>query len=128
MNPVRPALKDVLERIEEAPTLWRLNGVGTTMLGSYRDPNLPPSCYFSVLFFTLLFVPVIPIKIYLISPAAAGRMKFHGKIGFRSFAAVYPRGLRYLLLSSITEAAAFIVLVVLALGAVMFLLYNIRHK
>jgi hypothetical protein len=127
-NPTRPALKDLLERIEAAPTLWRINGVGTTMLGSYKDRDISPFYHFSLLYFTVLFVPVIPIGIYLVSPASGGRTNFHAKIGFRNFAAVYPGGLTRLLLSSVAEAAIFIAVIGLILGFIVFVFYNIRHK
>jgi hypothetical protein len=98
------------------------------MLGSYKDRDISPFYHFSLLYFTVLFVPVIPIGIYLVSPASGGRTNFHAKIGFRNFAAVYPGGLTRLLLSSVAEAAIFIAVIGLILGFIVFVFYNIRHK
>ncbi len=106
---VRAALKPT-----SGPTLWRMNGVGSTMLGSFADPRVLPA-YFSMLWLTVLFIPVAPLGIYLVREAGPRSFQFLGRIDAVPFGRLYPGKLPRLVLSALGHAAAMFVCVVVAL-------------
>jgi hypothetical protein len=100
------------------------------MLGCYTDKTLHPA-YYSVLCFTVLFVPVIPICIYFVSnPKDHGHsvFRFHAKIGARDLASIYPGSLVKLFLSVMIESIAFVVSIVLVFAAIAYFLEVFRHR
>lgn len=90
-----------LERIRQSlyptdgPRLIRWNGIGTTMLGVLRDDRLTPK-YYSMLWFTLVFVPLIPIGVYLVSTPVnqhgveLNGYRFHARMNWEDFKRYYP--------------------------------------
>jgi hypothetical protein len=106
---VRAALKP-----SSGPTLWRMNGVGSTMLGSFADPRVLPA-YFSMLWLTVLFIPVAPLGIYLVRHAGPRSFRFLGRIDAADFHKLYPGKMPRLVLSALGHAAAMFVCVVVAL-------------
>jgi len=65
----------LLTPVEQAPWLFRFNGCGTTLLGILRDEPVRPE-YFTRLFFTFLWISIIPLGIYLVLPRYnAGRTR-----------------------------------------------------
>jgi hypothetical protein len=77
-------LRGSLKRVDKVPKLWRLNGCGTTLLG-YLRPSAHSSCYFVRLFVTVLWVPIIPLGVYLVSNSLGARYDFHGQIAPEEF-------------------------------------------
>jgi hypothetical protein len=123
-------LRAALRPVRAAPPLWRVWGVGTTMLGCYTDKTLHPA-YHSVLCFTVLFVPVIPICIYFVSnPKDHGPsvFRFHAKIRTRDLASIYPGSLVKLFLSVMIESIAFVVSIVLVFAAIAYFLEIFRRR
>lgn len=67
-----------IERISSAPSLGTLNGFGTKVYG--REPFPPDrSLYFTVLYFTAVFIPVFPLARYLVKDGAGGGWHFLGR-------------------------------------------------
>jgi len=97
-----------------APTLWRMNGIGSTMLGSFADPRVLPA-YFSMLWLTVLFIPLVPLGVYLVRDAGPRSFQFLGRIDATDFSRLYPGKLPRLVLSALGHAAAMFVCVVVAL-------------
>jgi hypothetical protein len=94
-----------------APKLWRMNGIGPAMLGSFTDPRTAPS-YFSMLWLTVLFVPVAPLGIYLVTFDGLRSYRFHGRISAADFTKLYPGRTLPLAFSAIGHGvAAFVVLI-----------------
>ena len=58
-------LRGRLKRVERVPVLWRFNGCGTTLLG-HLQPSRHGDAYFTRLFVTVLWVPIIPLGVYLV--------------------------------------------------------------
>ncbi|HXU81898.1 MAG TPA: hypothetical protein VN914_10910, partial [Polyangia bacterium] len=55
-----------------------LNGIGTMLYGqSERDPD---GTFIATLFFTFLFVPLVPISQYLVRPLGGRKWSFFGKV------------------------------------------------
>lgn len=113
-------------------TLWRLNGIGTTLIGRFFDPELAPT-YFCMVWFTVLFIPIWPIGTYLVRDATneAGKplsmsYVFLGRIDWADFGALYPDGPKKLVRNSFLHAAAFAVFVVLALFVIALIVSKIR--
>lgn len=67
-----------IEKISSAPSLGTLNGFGTKVYG--HDPfTADRRFYFTVLYFTAVFIPVFPIARYLVQDGAGGGWRFLGK-------------------------------------------------
>ena len=124
MEPNEQALRASLRPIESAPPLWRLNGCGTIMIGRYSDPRIAPMFY-SILFFTFLLIPIVPLKIYLVSTLGVGHYVFHATIRRRDFNALYRHGYAKLLWNGIAET---LLVLVAALLVIAFLaIFAFRH-
>lgn len=124
MESKEQALRTALRPVQHAPSLWRLNGCGTTMLGRYYDSRVAPKFY-SVLFLTFLLIPIMPLGIYLVSTTSGGAYVFYAKISKRDFNAIYERGYAKLTWNGIAETAfvfvaALLVIILLSGLALMF--------
>jgi hypothetical protein len=105
-----------LHPVQSAPTLWRLNGCGTIMLGRYHDPRLEPRFY-SVLFLTFLTIPICPLGIYLVS--TDGRSyTFYATISRRDFNAIYKDGYAKLTRDGGGETILVFVIAAMAVAAI----------
>src|SRR2546427_786735 len=63
------------EKIRRAPTMYTVNGVGTSLYGKQEeDPN--DGTYIATLFVVLLFAPLYPLGQYLVAPAARRNGRF----------------------------------------------------
>lgn len=60
-----------IERIKGTPSLARINGIGTTMLGK-RDANVQAGVYVKTQVFSVLFVPVFAVAAYVVADAKRG--------------------------------------------------------
>ena len=61
-----------------APSLFTINGVGTKIYGKSDEGS--DGSYITTLFFTILFIPVIPIKQYLVRHEGDNRYAFFGSV------------------------------------------------
>jgi hypothetical protein len=118
-------LKVALRPVQRAPTLWRLNGCGTTMLGRYYDPRLKPRFY-SLLFVTFLLIPIYPVGIYLVS-ADGGTYAFYAKISRRDFNSIYKRGYIKLIWNGVAETIFVFGMALLVLASVTGLVLFFRR-
>jgi hypothetical protein len=86
-------LADAIQTVGEAPTLYRWNGVGTTLLGWYGPPDMQSptrgQLYYTRLFWTVLFVPVFAGKVYVVLPVQGG-YRFLGQLSAAEFRRLYP--------------------------------------
>ncbi|HTB01341.1 MAG TPA: hypothetical protein VK804_12760 [Bradyrhizobium sp.] len=103
--------------IKAAPTLWRLNGCGVTLLGLFRDPDIVP-LYFSVHTFTVFWIPVCPLGIYLVRATGDRSYQFHGTISVSNFGKLYPNGMLRLAASCLLESGIWIVAILLIFGLI----------
>ncbi len=67
-----------LEPIEGGPGLQTFNGIGTYLAGTQE--KAPDGTYISTLFFMLVFVPLWPIRQYLVAQAEGGGWFFLGGV------------------------------------------------
>jgi hypothetical protein len=99
-----------LKPAEKIPGLWRLNGCGTTLLG-----NLPATrhgiIYFTRLFVTVLWVPIMPLGVFLVS-SRGNSYDFHGQISPEDFHRIYSSGIRLFYLRALGHALAMIVAII----------------
>jgi len=77
-NEMKEAAFAGIERINKAPSLHTINGFGTTVYG--RVPlQKDNQFYFTILYFTALFIPIFPISRYLVKDGDSGGWHFLGK-------------------------------------------------
>lgn len=109
----------------EPPALRRVNGTGTTMLGSYHARALYPS-YFVMVWITVFFVPAFPLGIYLIGhPTRNGRAdtsRFisYGKVKSQDLARICPGSVPRLVGASLLHAALFIGIILAGIVGLVF--------
>jgi len=72
---------DRMVPIDSPPPLWRINGVGTTIMGK-RDVDAQTGTYVATLYFTFVFVPLFPITSYRVRPAPKGGWFFLGRVNY----------------------------------------------
>jgi hypothetical protein len=94
----------------------RRNGVGTILLGRINDSAIAPARV-KLLWFTIFFVPVLPIRAYAVSGGISGYY-FHGEMGLWTFLRRYKWRVFPYLLTAIVEAVltAVFVLTIAALA------------
>ena len=72
-----------VQRIDSAPTMYTFNGIGTTLYGRRNyDPH--SQSYIATLYFTFIFLPIIPLASYRVKSEGGGRYHFLGKGLFES--------------------------------------------
>lgn len=71
----------------EAPTMYTLNGVGTSLYGSYQEGE--DGLHVGTFWFVVLFLPIFPISAYLVARAEEGGFYFFGKTPLPPFARVW---------------------------------------
>jgi hypothetical protein len=115
------ALRSALRAVNEPPTLWRLNGCGTTMMGRYYDPEMAPTQFYSLVWFTFILIPISPMGIYLVSQSR-GSYRFYGAIEKEDFNALYRYGYLKLIWNGLMETAVVFGAVFLIFGIGWFFL------
>ncbi len=114
---VHPRLSDlqrIMQPVDRAPTLFRINGIGPTLIGRLRYPYMEPY-YVSMQFFTLFFIPLFPLGFYVVKTGGGNSYYFVGQLrhaDLRAFAG--PEGMRRLWLSLLRHPTVWIGLVLLA--------------
>jgi hypothetical protein len=114
--------------VERPPSLYRTNGIGTTLLGHYFDREFAPAFY-TVHFFTFLWIPIIPLGIYMVKHPVdengrqnPDRYQFLWRIPADLFDRIYPNGRTKLVGTSIVQTLFWIV----GIAAIIFLLIIIK--
>jgi hypothetical protein len=83
-NIAKPAQlqRDNFKPIKSAPSLYTVNGIGTHLysLGIKYPPK--PEWQLATLYFVVLFIPIIPLKRYLVRPGQGSTWYFHGTVRF----------------------------------------------
>lgn len=75
--------------VKSAPGLYAFNGTGTTLLGHLR-PSSVSDRFFARRFFTVFWVPIFPLGIYLVSMVDSRTYRFHWQIAAHDFHRAYP--------------------------------------
>lgn len=70
---------DGLQPISSAPMLGRVNGIGLTLYGE-SDGDANTRSVVKVYWFTILFLPVLPLTRYRVIPEGANAYRFMGKL------------------------------------------------
>lgn len=69
--------------LKSAPTLYTINGIGTTLYGE-RDVDPENGSYSTTLYFTILFIPIFPLGRYRVMRTGHGMWRFLGKLPWSS--------------------------------------------
>jgi hypothetical protein len=77
--PNHPPLGDLLRPIKHAPLLRRMNGIGLTLAGVYREPTIA-GAYYKQSVFTVLFFPVAWGAIYLVKSTGNRSWSMYGTV------------------------------------------------
>lgn len=67
--------------VDSAPVLATLYGIGTCLYGR-RDEHLASNTYVATQYFTVLFVPIIPLQCYRVRQVEGNRWRFFGTVPF----------------------------------------------
>jgi hypothetical protein len=79
--------KDV-DGSKKSPTLYTLNGIGATFYG-HRNYDKETNSYVTTHWFTILFVPIIPIAAYRVSSAGSNSYSIYGRVPLSPFLKKY---------------------------------------
>lgn len=88
------------EPIASAPSLGTINGIGTKLYGR-REYDSQSGTYTATLYFTLLYVPIIPIAAYRVNDLGGNRYQFHGKVRLAPSAFIAPAIIALIILAMI---------------------------
>lgn len=72
-----------LKPIKQAPSLYTINGIGTTLYGN-SDYDQESSSYMATLYFVFLFIPILPLARYRVKSLGGNSYSFLGKAPFRT--------------------------------------------
>jgi hypothetical protein len=91
--------RDRVKPIKSPPSLRTVNGVGTQLysLGIKYPPQ--PELQLATLYLVVLFIPVIPLRRYLVRPAPTGGWYFHSTLRFGVVQWVHLAGIALLALA-----------------------------
>ncbi len=87
--------------IRSAPGMFTFNGIGTKLYGR-RDYDPSDGTYIATLWFVVLFIPIFPIRQYLVRDAGGNAYNFFGKVAMTGA----PRTVRLALLLVLPLAVA----------------------
>jgi hypothetical protein len=87
------------------PSLRRVVGCGATFLGHLSDPLFSPN-YFTMHWFTALWIPIFPMGVYLVDPIGRATFRVRKRLPIRDFHRIYTGGLGSFYLGSFSESAA----------------------
>jgi hypothetical protein len=77
-----------MQQIKKAPSLYTINGIGTSVYGQ-RDFDLETGTYVKTLWFTFLFIPIVPLGAYRVVDVPPG-WAFLGKVPVSGVAKGWP--------------------------------------
>ncbi len=120
-------VQTVLRPIQYAPLIWALNGCGWIMQGRYRDPLLPAEQYYALHMIAFLWLPIVPLRIYLVTERDS-KCSTHASINWSDFFKLYPRGIIRLAGSCLLQGAFMILMAGLLIGGAAFLMGLLRSR
>lgn len=128
MNESIRVLLSRIERIDRAPVLRTVNGIGLRISGRILIPTVE-KYYITAQWVTIFFIPIIPIKYYLVSAASevGGTYHFAGSVRFSHLLEAYGARFWWLVLSAWLEGGAFLLAFLIVLGAVFLLFAGVRQ-
>jgi hypothetical protein len=93
--------RDNFKPIKRPPALHTVNGIGTHLysLGIAYPPN--PEWQYATLYFVVLFIPIIPLKRYLVRSAGGNSWYFYATIRFGAVQWIHLGILGFILLASL---------------------------
>jgi len=109
--------QDGFRAVEILPAMKRVNGVGTILLGWIADPALGDARV-KLLWFTILFIPVLPLRAYAVTGDSSGYC-FRGEMSLLAFLRRYRWRVMSYLITALVEA---ILRAALLLGCALFAL------
>jgi hypothetical protein len=74
--------------VHSAPILRRINGFGFCLLGTMKDELLFPT-FFKVYWFAVLFIPIIPLQVYMVTGSYDSGYRFFGSLSLTKFHSIY---------------------------------------
>jgi hypothetical protein len=88
--------------IASAPSLGTINGIGTRLYGR-RNHDSQSGTYIATLYFTILYIPIIPIAAYRVKDVGTNRYQFYGKVPLARSAFIAPAIIALLILGLIVS-------------------------
>lgn len=119
-------LKAKLKDIASAPPLRRLNGFGCSLVGTLSDEALKPLCL-KMYWLTALWIPIIPLCVYLVDTPLGGSFRFYKKLSLSDFHSIYRKRLWTFYLTVIAESLLTIFIVAAAVLLVTLLFSAFRR-
>lgn len=121
---IEPAVEQLLhnaKKVHRAPPLRTVNGLGTRLSGCLKIPGVE-HCHIAGYWLVLLFFPVIPLAVYVVSGTVGGPYRFYLRLRVTDLFKAYGTRAWWLYMSAWFEGAftltVFVTVVVLA--AVLF--------
>jgi hypothetical protein len=126
------AIRAALLPVPNAPVLRQINGFGSALYGHLEEPGLQ-SAYFTRRYLTALWLPVVPMGIYLVSHPRENPSvyRFHGRMPSAEFHRYFGRRVLGFYLSGILQSIAMLVGAFFALWLVYLVftyLWPSRHR
>ncbi len=109
-------------KIEAAPTLRTVNGTGLTLAGTLLLPGIRDA-RIAGYWFTFLFLPLLPLRLYVVSGSYPGPYRFHGAIKFRHVYQAYGSRAVWLVASAWLQGIGMLVLFG-AVGSALVMLHS----
>lgn len=126
MDSDQERVRSVVTSLVAAPglNLYRINGIGTTMLGALSDPALSPA-RFAIVWSTAFYVTVWPHGIVLVQDLPDGKFKLFGRLPLADFNRLYPRKIWSLVAWSVIQSVLTMVAIAVAVVAAGYLAYAV---
>lgn len=70
-----------IEPILNTPSMYTINGIGTTLYGAKPFPSDQPLQY-SILYFVFLYIPIFPLNRYVVEAVGNRQWKFYGAVNW----------------------------------------------
>ena len=105
-----------MKPVKAAPTLRTVNGIGCRLSGRLLIPDVD-TAYISILWLVVFFIPIIPIRIFVVS--SAGRTyRLHGSLKLRNVLDAYGTRFFWILASSYIEGILLVILLLMVIVVV----------
>lgn len=116
----------VATTVERAPSLRRVNGIGTTIVGTFRHPDLG-NLFIGAHWFTFFFIPLLRNSLYVMADGPGGTYRFVATISSQDFAKIFPDGPGVLATSAWKDTAVSIGVFVTTIAVVACMFAAIRQ-
>lgn len=78
-----------VKQIDSAPSMFTFNGIGTMLYGK-RNYDSHSQSYVATLYFTFLFLPILPMSAYRVRNVGGSQYQFLGKVPLKATAFIGP--------------------------------------